>query len=75
MILSAFPTFVLQAKLAKAVSGKLNRLLIEEACQIEKIDSEGQAWSAKNYPKGYSSYASLCQLHITSPNVSELRRT
>lgn len=67
-----FPSFIYSGALTP--SSRFNRELAREIQAMEKIDGHGLIWSKKNYVGGYSSYSSLCQLHLTSPNFSELER-
>ncbi len=70
MVHTFFPSFLYQAKLSN--SQRLNRVLKREIAVLAKIDKAGQHWSKKNYDGGYSSYASLTNLHVTSPHFQEL---
>lgn len=69
----AFPTYIYSGNLGEA-GRKLNRDLQREIETLARIDGAGRKWSAKNYTGGYSSYASMTQLHRTSPNFAELER-
>lgn len=69
-----FPTLLYDAPLgARGVTG-LNRELAAEAHQIRAADDRGQRWSASRYPGGYTSYATLDQLHRMSSTVMDLAR-
>ena len=68
-----FPTFIYVGSVKSAQS--LNRDLISEINTLEQIDDHGRAWSAENYGNGYSSYSSMAQLHVSSPNFAELERS
>lgn len=70
MISEYFPTLIYQGHLPR--SGDLNRELRREIQILAKIDADGRGWSKRNYRGGYSSYASMTQLHRTSPNFGEL---
>ncbi len=72
MILTSFPSFVMHGRLPPKLYGTLNKTLIKEIGQLEEIDTEGVNWSKENYKNGFSTYASYCQLHHTSPNFAEL---
>ena len=54
--------------------GKQNRELVEEIQTISEIDEKGQKWSRKNYPGGYTSYATYNQLHRFSTTFENLRK-
>ncbi len=79
---SWFPTLVYDAPLmkggnakrgdAKGGNAKWNRELLAECLQIRDADDEGRRWCKANYPNGYTSYASMNQLHRMSPYVREL---
>ena len=78
-----FPTLIYTAELEKraagrrgaaAGSGPLNRRLLAECLQMRLDDAGGRAWSAKNYPGGYTSYNSSHRLHRMSPTFEELQR-
>ena len=69
-----FPTFVYYESLSKTGGRKFNRELLKECYQIRDYDQEGRAWSEKNYPGGYTSYASMAQLHRFSSTFTELER-
>ena len=58
-----FPTFVYDAPLLKAGGAAFARELLAESRRIREHDAEGRNWCRKNYPAGYTSYASLCRLH------------
>jgi uncharacterized protein (TIGR02466 family) len=71
--LSLFPSTVYKASLTSAASTKkLNRELLREVENLSQEDSAGIEWSAKNYSNGYTSYASVNQLHKFSPTFTEL---
>lgn len=66
-----FPTFIFQGRISKR---NLNRELAREIAILSDMDEDGRRWSQKNYVGGYSSYASLTQLHKTSPHFAELEK-
>jgi uncharacterized protein (TIGR02466 family) len=53
---------------------RLNDSLAEECRSLREYDKAGRAWSRKNYPGGYTSYASLNQLHRFSSTFAGLER-
>lgn len=70
---SLFPTFVYYGDLQrKDLLRRFNRELLKETAQIIDFDDEGQAWSEKNYPGGYTSYGSLDKLHQFSSTFAGL---
>jgi uncharacterized protein (TIGR02466 family) len=66
-----FSTEIYQADLFSEGS-KFNRELVTECGQIEVFDEEGQSWSKKNYPSGFTSYSSRNDLHYFSSTFREL---
>jgi uncharacterized protein (TIGR02466 family) len=66
-----FPSYIYTGHLT---SKNLLRELKREIEILPSIDIEGQRWSKKNYIGGYSTYASLTQLHQTSPNFGDLEK-
>ncbi len=71
---SFFPTVIYQADLQRSGALAFNRLLLREIAQLCVDDVAGRRWSAKNYPAGYTSYASLSRLHQISPTFATLER-
>jgi uncharacterized protein (TIGR02466 family) len=69
-----FPTLIYTSPLQRAGQRGLNRELLKEAGQIRAQDAAGQRWSEANYPGGYTSYGSLCQLHRLSSTFALLER-
>ena len=67
-----FPTYLYSGKFPNA--GRFNRELAREIVALEKVDGPGLIWSRDSYVGGYSSYASECKLHLTSPNFAELEK-
>ena len=68
-----FPTLVLESSICRANS-QLNTELLKECYKFSELDSAGQSWSKKNYPKGYTSYASMNNMYDHSPYFLELRQ-
>jgi uncharacterized protein (TIGR02466 family) len=68
-----FPTFIYHETLRRN-GAAFNRELLEECRQIRDYDDAGRRWSKKNYPGGYTSYGSMCQLHKFSSTFGELER-
>ena len=69
-----FPTFIYGDRLLRKGGAAFNRELHKECHQLRDFDDEGRAWSAKNYPGGYTSYASLNQLHAFSSTFGNLEK-
>jgi uncharacterized protein (TIGR02466 family) len=61
---TCFPTFVYRAPLGGRTAAR-NRDLLEDAYKLREVDDAGQRWCKKNYPVGYTSYASQNHLHRT----------
>jgi uncharacterized protein (TIGR02466 family) len=60
-----FPTLVCRGSLSGA--SVLNRALLRDVAELRTQDKVGRAWSRENYRGGYTSYASLCDLHYRTP--------
>ncbi len=69
-----FPTYIYCEPLQRAGLARLNDSLAAECRQLRDFDAAGRRWSAKNYPGGYTSYASLNQLHRFSSTFAELEK-
>lgn len=69
-----FPTRVYHAPLRAGDASRYNAELAAECHQIRDFDDAGRKWSAKNYPGGYTSYASLNRLHEFSSTFTELEK-
>jgi uncharacterized protein (TIGR02466 family) len=67
-----FPSYLYRGQLSNA--GKFNRELGKEIRQLEAMDHYGVEWSRTHYVGGYSSYSSMCNLHVTSPNFGALEK-
>jgi uncharacterized protein (TIGR02466 family) len=68
-----FPTFVYSAALQRQGEA-FNRQLLKECRQLEHDDAAGRAWSAENYPGGYTSYGSVHWLQRISPTFKSLEQ-
>lgn len=71
---SLFPTFVWRARLPIPSWTNFKKELLSEILQIQKTDVDGQRWSAKNYPAGYTSYGSMDQLQLFSSSFAILEK-
>jgi uncharacterized protein (TIGR02466 family) len=67
-----FPTFIYYQSLSGKGGGSFNSELLKECYQIREFDEAGRKWSKLNYPGGYTSYASMAQLHRFSSTFGEL---
>lgn len=69
----AFPTLIFHEKLASS-SSFIVKDLTQEAYLIAEKDRAGKDWSLSNYPKGFTSYGSLDQLHRFSSGFEALEK-
>jgi uncharacterized protein (TIGR02466 family) len=69
-----FPTFIYSEPLMKSGLGRYNADLAGECRSLRDFDKAGRAWSLRNYPGGYTSYASLNELHRFSSTFAGLER-
>jgi uncharacterized protein (TIGR02466 family) len=69
-----FPTFIYSEPLQKAGLSRLNTELADECRRLRDFDAAGRRWSEKNYPGGYTSYASMNELHRFSSTFAELEK-
>lgn len=67
-----FPTLVYSRRSARAA--RLGPRLLRECRQLRLDDTAGRRWSRKNYPGGYTSYASVYRMHRFSPTFAALQR-
>ncbi|MEC9359151.1 MAG: TIGR02466 family protein [Pseudomonadota bacterium] len=72
-VAALFPTLIYHAPLKTRGVTSLNRELEREAHQLRDHDVVGRRWSGKAYPGGYTSYASLDQLHQMSSTFFDVR--
>jgi uncharacterized protein (TIGR02466 family) len=70
-----FPTYLYCEPLQKSGTAKLNLGLTEECRRLRDFDTAGRKSSAKNYPGGYTSYASMNELHRFSSTFAELEKS
>jgi uncharacterized protein (TIGR02466 family) len=71
---SHFPTLIYSEPLQRTGLARLNDELAEECARLRDFDAAGRRWSAKNYPGGYTSYASMNELHRFSSTFTALER-
>lgn len=69
-----FPTLIYHEALQKTGLDRFNVELADECRRIRDYDAPGRKWSAKNYPGGYTSYASMNRLHEFSSTFAGLER-
>lgn len=69
-----FCTLIYCEPLQKSGLVRLNDELAEECHRIRDCDTAGQRWSAKNYPGGFTSFASMARLHQTSSTFAALEK-
>jgi uncharacterized protein (TIGR02466 family) len=69
-----FPTYIYSEPLQSTGLVRLNEGLAAECRQLRDFDTAGRRWSEKNYPGGYTSYASLNELHRFSSTFTDLER-
>lgn len=69
-----FPTLIYCEPLQAGGLARLNADLADECARIRDYDTAGRRWSAKNYPGGYTSYASMNALHGFSSTFAGLER-
>lgn len=68
-----FPTYIYYKKLQTTQLAAFNRELLKECYQVRDYDVEGQKWSRKNYPGGYTSYQSIPNIQRMSSTFGELQ--
>src|ERR1044072_9470577 len=69
-----FPMFIYCEPLQKSNLARLNADLAEECRRLREFDAAGRRWSEKNYPGGYTSYASRNKLHRFSSSFAHLEQ-
>jgi uncharacterized protein (TIGR02466 family) len=74
MIRAWFPTFIYSGPLMKSGARRFNEGLAAECRSLRDYDKAGRDWSRLNYPGGYTSYASLNELHRFSSTFALLER-
>jgi uncharacterized protein (TIGR02466 family) len=72
--LRLFPTLLYAARLGARGGSALNARLLRECRQLRADDAAGRRWSARNYPGGYTSYASAQRMQRLSPSFAKLER-
>lgn len=69
-----FPTSIYCEPLQKSGLTRLNTELADECRRLRDYDQAGRKWSEKNYPGGYTSYASMNELHRFSSTFADLEK-
>ena len=69
-----FPTYLYHEPLQAAGLARYNEALADECRNLRDYDDAGRKWSDRNYPGGYTSYASLNQLHKFSSTFGGLEK-
>jgi uncharacterized protein (TIGR02466 family) len=69
-----FPTLIYCEPLRKTGLARLNDELADECARLREYDAPGRRWSEKNYPGGYTSYATLNELHRFSSTFTDLEK-
>ncbi len=69
-----FPTLIYREPLSPGGPGQFNAELADECRSLRAFDAAGRRWSAKNYPGGYTSYASMNELHRFSSTFAALEK-
>lgn len=69
-----FPTRIYSAPLQRTGLDRWNAELAAECRRLRTFDAAGRRWSDKNYPGGYTSYASMNELHRFSSTFTTLER-
>ncbi|HEY0966488.1 MAG TPA: TIGR02466 family protein [Opitutaceae bacterium] len=69
-----FPTYIYCEPLQPRGLDRLNDDLADECARLREFDQAGRKWSEKNYPGGYTSYASMNTLHTFSSTFEALER-
>ncbi len=71
---SHFATQVYVEPLQSGSLTRYNEELAEECARLRDYDAAGRRWSEKNYPGGYTSYASMNELHHFSSTFAALEK-
>jgi uncharacterized protein (TIGR02466 family) len=69
-----FPTFIYESPLQARGNGPFARGLLDDCRKVRAHDRAGERWCRKNYPGGYTSYGTLCNLHRTFSTFMELEK-
>ena len=69
-----FPTLIYREPLQPRGLARFNEDLAEECRRLRAYDAAGRRWSKANYPGGYTSYASMNELHRFSSTFARLEK-
>lgn len=69
-----FPTFIYESPLLARGNPAFARALLEDCRKVRAHDRAGQRWCRKNYPGGYTSYGTMCNLHQTFSTFIEMEK-
>ena len=69
-----FPTLIYAAPLDRGGGAASRRALLDDCYKVRDHDRAGQRWCRKNYPAGYTSYATLNHLHRTFSTFMDLEK-
>jgi uncharacterized protein (TIGR02466 family) len=69
-----FPTYIYSEPLQASGLARFNAGLADECRKLRDFDAAGRRWSAGNYPGGYTSYASMNELHHFSSTFAALEK-
>jgi len=69
-----FPTLIYREPLQRSGLARFNEGLAEECRRLRAYDAAGRRWSKTNYPGGYTSYASMNELHRFSSTFGLLEK-
>jgi uncharacterized protein (TIGR02466 family) len=69
-----FPTFIYESLLQPRGGPAFARALLEDCRKVRAHDRAGQRWCRENYPAGYTSYGTLCNLHQTFSTFMDLEK-
>ena len=69
---ACFATFIYSEPLQASGLDRFNDDLADECRRIRDLDAPGRRWSARNYRGGFTSYASMSQLHKVSSTFASL---
>lgn len=70
-MLKLFPTFVQRTRIG--LSPAELRALTRECYAFRELDDAGRRWSKTHYPAGYTSYASITNLHQRASSFDRVR--
>jgi uncharacterized protein (TIGR02466 family) len=69
-----FPTLIYGAPVQARDNQAVARALLDDCYKVRDHDRAGQRWCRKNYLAGYTSYATMCNLHKTFSTFIDLEK-